>query len=236
MKPTKSNLKGHINSRFSDGIRLVQGIFQAEAFDMAKGGERIYHFRNFNKIVSGSTSLLLYLMAARTQSWTPGGDQFGISQFTLFSIDETVVAPDCQAQMLTGIFSPHYDNLDPVTLDQINLTEFPCLRTDSFIHATSVPVNDCTSLAIPGVDQATMSSDVYSDRLEVCVKIGQGHVPGGQIRYYGLASLCGNSPDPTDLDSAGAKTDYVYAIEQFPVMVKRSTITFSFVWSLYFSI
>jgi hypothetical protein len=235
-KDPKSGLTSAIAAKFNDGFRLVQGVFKAEAFDMAQGGKRIYYFLSPNKIVAGSTSLLLELIAGRTQSWTPGSDIYGVTKFVLHSIDETVVAPDCQAQMLVGTFTPHYNNLDPVLLSEINAVSFPCLRSDSIITAETVPVNDCASLVIPGLDGASLSSDIVTDHIDICVKIGQGHVPVGQVRYYALAALVGNSPDPADLDTTGSKTDYVYALEQFPVMVKRSTVTFAFTWTLFFAV
>ena len=163
-------------------------------------------------------------MGGHTQGAIPASSNLGITKFVLFGIDNTVGT--CNAQMLAGSFSD-YGDLDPVKLSEITTTTFPCLKVLDNIEVTTAPVDNCASLVTPAVDTATMSSDIVTNSIDICIRVGAGFVASGLTKYYAMAALVGSSPDPSDTD------EYVLAIEQFPVMVKTSTVTFRFLWTVY---
>jgi hypothetical protein len=211
-----------MTARIKSNLRILQGYFRAEAFEQEKC---VYAFEDSNKIALGAGRLITKLLGGYTQDWAPASDSIGITKFVLFGIDDAVGT--CGTQMLTGDFGTYYDSLDPIILTEINLTSFPCLKSADTIEVTTIPVNDCDSLVTPGDGLATMSSDVVDNAVDFCVRVGPGFAASGLSKYYAMAALVGTAPDPTDTN------EYVLALEQFPVMVKTSTVVFRFLWTVY---
>jgi len=211
-------------SRIKSHMAVLEGYFKAKAFEDDKC---TYSFEKENKIVLGTGRLISRLLAAKTQDWTPTSNDFGITKFMLFGIDPTVTSPDCSSQMLIGEYEEYYSSLDPVSLTEIDSTSFPCLKDADTIAVETVPVNDCASLIMPGSGLATMSSDVDANYIDICMRVGPGWVIPGQVKYYGMASLVGKSPDPNSI------IEYILAMEQFPVMTKSDNATFKFSWEVY---
>jgi len=207
-------------------LNTIKGYFKAEAVDY--DGNVIYDFEDDNKIVLGAGRLIARLLANKTQDWAPTSSSFGITKFVLFGIDSLITTPNCINQMLAGDFGTDYDSLNPTTLTQVNNITFPCLRESDTIEVTSIPVNDCASLATPVIDgTSVMSSDVIDNSVAVCVRIGPGYAAAGNRKYYAMAALVGRTGQSTDLN------EYILAIEQFPVMIKTPAVTFRFLWTVY---
>jgi len=204
----------------------LKGHFLAEAF---RFGKRIYRFFDPNKIVLGSSTILSSLLGGRTQAWDPPStDRYGITKFVLYGIDITLGT--CQAQALAGDFGTDYDHLNPTLLTEITVVSFPCMRAGNTITASTVPAQPCNMMPTPGSGVSYISSNVLTSSIEICVRVGVGYVPIGETWYYALAALVGQSPDPADAN------EYVYAIEQFPSMIKTSEISFQFLWTLEFTV
>jgi len=207
------------------GPKGMQGYFSAIIFDE---DQCTYVFEKPNKVVEGSKSLIIKFLASHTQGWNPGVTDIGITKFVLFGIDDSITTPDCKAQMLIGNFGEYYSNLDPILLSEITNVSFPCLKSMDTIEATIVPVNNCAGLTNPPEDTSYISSDVGSNYIDICVRVGAGYVTAGSQKYYAMAALVGKSTNPVDTN------EYVLALEQFPVMIKNSSNLFRFIWQVYF--
>jgi len=211
---------------FKAHIEGIRGDFSAQAFDF--DNNEIYTFQDHNKVVLGAGRLIARMLASYTQGWNPGSYNLGITKFVLFGIDPLVTSPDCNSQMLAGDFSNYYDALNPVTLDQITTTAFPCLLSADSIEVSTVPVNSCDELTTPTTDgSSVMSSDTSNNMTQICVRIGPGYVSTGNRKYYAMAALVGRTSESSDLN------EYVIALEQFPVMIKTPAVTFRFSWTVY---
>jgi len=112
-------------------------------------------------------------------------------------------------------------------LSDINTTSFPCLGQDPIV-VEDIPFATCAQMEQPPADMAYMSSTIEGNRVDFCAEVGGGYVTAGQVKYYGLAALVVRSPNPADTN------EYIYALEQFPVMSKTTSVVFSFLWSCYF--
>ena len=203
---------------------LLGGYFKAEAWENDKC---TYVYEKENKVVLGAGRIIPRLLGGRTQGWNPGSDLSGIHKLVLFGIDSTVTIPDCTAEMLAGDFGTYYANLDPILYTEIDITAFPCLKAADNIEISTVPVNNCTALVTPGSNEATLSSDIGTNYIDICARVGPGWVVSGQVKYYAMAALLARSTNPSDTN------EYVTVMETFPVMVKNSTVTFKFLWQLY---
>ena len=211
-------------SKIKTKMNFMQGYFKAESFENDKC---IYAYEKENKVVLGAGRAISRLLGGRTQNWLPTSSLSGIHKFVLFGIDNTVVDPDCTAEMLAGDFEDDYDDLDPISYTEIDITSFPCLKVSDTIVISTIPVNNCAALVTPASDTATMSSDIGTNYIDICARIGLGWAAVGQTKYYALAALLARSTNPSDT------TEYVVCMEEFPVMSKNSNVTFKFLWQLY---
>jgi len=212
------------NSKITSKIGFFQGYFKAEAWEDNKC---VYVYEKENKVVLGAGRLISRLLGGRSQGWVTGSDLYGVTKFVLFGIDNTVTTPDCTAEMLAGDFGIYYDNLDPILYSEITTTTFPCLKTTDTIEISTVPVNNCAALVTPGSDLATLSSDIGTNNIDICARVGPGFVGAGLVKYYAMAALVARSPNSNDTN------EYLICLEEFPVMSKNSKVTFNFLWSLY---
>lgn len=212
--------------RVSDRTYAFEGHFHAKAFDH-KRNEEIYNFNKDNKIVLGARELIPRLLGAKTQGYTPVSDELGLTKFILFSIDNTVETPPCADMMLTGDFGQYYEDLEPVRRTEINTTSFPCLSEIDILEVSHVPSSSCLTTGIPGPNESFFASDIIDNSITFCAKIGVGHAAPGQVKYYAMAALVGRSPDPNDT------SEYIYAMQQMPVMVLTDAISMSFSWKIY---
>ena len=204
----------------------LEGYFTAKAYDHRKELD-VYDWEKENKIVLGARELIPRLLGAKTQGYAPVSDELGITKFVLFSVDNTVESPPCADMMLTGDFGQYYEDLEPVRMTEINLTSFPCLSEIDILHVEHVPSNSCLTTGLPGPNESFFASDIIDNSISFCAKIGVGHAAPGQVKYYAMAALVGRSPDPNDT------SEYIYAMQQFPVMVLTDSISMSFSWKVY---
>ena len=209
--------------RFSD----PKYNFKAVAFDHDLG-EEIYCFEGHNKITPGARALIPKVLGARIGNINVNSNLFGFTKFVLFCIDSAVTEPDCSTMMLNGNFGYYYSDLEPTVLTEINSTSFPCIDYTKTINVEDVVTGICSEVTPPGENESFILGTPTDNYLDICVKVGTGHVPSGQSRFYSVAALIGRSPDGDDTN------EYVFALEQFPVMVKTESVSFDFIWQTYF--
>lgn len=210
---------------FEDRLSL-KGTFKALAYN--KNKDIIYSFEAPNKILPGARYLIPRIFAPKLGEKTPYSEDHGISKFCIFGIDRSIEDPDCTEQMLQGNFGNYYDDLEITSIDELTTDIFPCLNLDDTIETNHWPSTNCSNLTDPSFNQSSLTCTPKTNSLFLCMKIGTGFVSEGENKYYSLAALLGKSSENDD------DTEYIYAIEQFPVMIKTRTVTFEYSWELFF--
>jgi len=196
----------------------LHGIFSGEAIENNKVIQKFGPMSN--KITIGARSLVSQLLGSFSKGYNPGSSNFGITKFAIFEIDNTIGT--CNAQMLNGTFDV-FDDFDPKYVTNININNFPCLKNSNIV----VSEYTLDLLEEPSADESLIYSNSIDNRIDFTIKVGPGFTTGNS-RFFSLAALIGKSPNPNDV------AEYVYAIEQFPAMIKTPTVTFKFFWSCYF--
>jgi len=195
-----------------------------------------------NKIASGASLLVAQLLSSYAKNFiiSPAGNTatvysyFGITQFSLFEINNisnTKASGNCNNQMLNGIFNC-YDTFNPTYYSDINTNNFPCLKTNGSI-LSEIDVTETSSSTIFSSDEKVMSMTSLTSGsgtvLNLTIQIPTNSINSNTPKFYSLAALMGTGTDPSQ-----KKTQYVYAVEQFPVMTLTDSVSFKFYWSLYF--
>jgi hypothetical protein len=169
-----------------------------------------------NKITLGSKRLVTDLLATTFLNYT--GTSVGLSKFVLYDVYAT---EPCISQAILGSFDS-YDEFDPVYESEINDVNFPCL-TEASIEVTDITYNANDE---PAYDESLIYAVVDDNQLRLSVKIGPGFTIDPANRKFAVAALIGNSPNT-------GEPAIVYAIEQFPLMIKTEIAFFKFNWTCF---
>jgi len=191
----------------------MKGIFSSQ---ILIDNQIVSQYTAPNKIVSGSRRLVTDLLSTKFLSLDSGID-IGLNSFVLYDIADS---ESCVSQAILGSFDA-YDDFDPIYETEINSTNFPCLTGDSIV------VTDITSdnSEEPLDDESLIYATIEDNQIHISVKIGKGFVELSN-RKFSMAALIGKSSD-------SSKANMVYAIEQFPLMIKTQVAFFKFNWTCF---